>query len=101
MTKEEIYKDALELIVRSSEWKGASDVTREDWMHWAGRTAREALKRGSVEPSDSLKMKFECEGKGCFRQFVIEYQPGAKILGGTCICGHYTPFKEPTLRTTP
>lgn len=52
------------------------------------------------KPIGSLKIKFECGGKGCFRQFIIEYQPGAKILGGTCICGHYTPFKEPALRTT-
>jgi hypothetical protein len=43
MTKEQTYREALELIVRSSEFQGVSDVTPFEWRQWAGQTARDAL----------------------------------------------------------
>lgn len=52
------------------------------------------------EPTSALQARFTCEGKYCHRSFVIKYQPGAKIMGASCVCGHYTEFKEPALRTS-
>lgn len=41
----------LELIARSSEFKGLSDVTPFEWVQWAGKTARDALSAASsAEP---------------------------------------------------
>lgn len=101
----ELEGDASRVVVIEGEMPDLADFTGEP-NHPCAHKGCTALISSRVkyckdhEPTSALQARFTCEGKYCHRSFVIKYQPGAKIMGASCVCGHYTEFKEPALRTT-
>lgn len=52
------------------------------------------IARAGIEVVEPVKFRFACEGPDCGRSFGITWDPRVKIMGATCVCGHYTPFRD-------